>query len=191
MPTRPPRAQPFRPLPAVQRQSAHARGYGRRWEKIAKAFLAEHPICENPFGDHGAVVVPSEHVDHVVPRSRGGTDDVANLSAICARCHSKKTCLYDGGFGHAKKECHTSGTAGSNSRAVLASPHSQCNVSVTKMPLVRHDVSYVASLGNSLKQGINTRLDSAIPMTGRWHYFGTISSADQIATRRTFSRVLV
>lgn len=30
------------------------------------------------------------HVDHVVPRSRGGSDDAANLVTACARCNLSK-----------------------------------------------------------------------------------------------------
>jgi 5-methylcytosine-specific restriction endonuclease McrA len=29
-------------------------------------------------------------VDHIVPRSRGGTDDPDNLQALCYRCNSMK-----------------------------------------------------------------------------------------------------
>ena len=37
-------------------------------------------------------VVPSEfaHLDHIVPRSKGGTDDVDNLQILCIMCNSLK-----------------------------------------------------------------------------------------------------
>jgi 5-methylcytosine-specific restriction protein A len=44
-------------------------------------------------------VTAAQHVDHVVPREQGGSDDWANLQALCASCHSRKTALEDGGFG--------------------------------------------------------------------------------------------
>lgn len=40
------------------------------------------------------------HLDHRIPRSRGGTDDPGNLQLLCASCHSKKTVRQDGGFGN-------------------------------------------------------------------------------------------
>lgn len=33
---------------------------------------------------------PSEHVDHIVPICRGGTSDMSNLAAACARCNMRK-----------------------------------------------------------------------------------------------------
>jgi 5-methylcytosine-specific restriction protein A len=43
--------------------------------------------------------------DHIVPH-RGDPAllwDPANLQALCARCHNRKTALEDGGFGRAPK----------------------------------------------------------------------------------------
>lgn len=194
MPTRPPRAQPFLPLPAVQRQSAHARGYGRRWEKIAKAFLAEHPICENPFGDHGLSLVPAEHVDHRVPRSRGGTDDASNLSALCARCHSKKTVMYDGGFGRAKNERHMMMSRDRShgvSALTLDAKRNACGTRpATDSASSAAPPAIAESPVNALKQGTGDSCQSAVTMTGRYPFSVRKTLADQNATRRTFSRVL-
>jgi 5-methylcytosine-specific restriction endonuclease McrA len=33
------------------------------------------------------------HVDHIIPRSQGGTNDPKNLQALCITCHGKKTAL--------------------------------------------------------------------------------------------------
>jgi 5-methylcytosine-specific restriction endonuclease McrA len=29
------------------------------------------------------------HVDHIVPKSKGGSDEVSNLRCLCVSCHSK------------------------------------------------------------------------------------------------------
>jgi 5-methylcytosine-specific restriction endonuclease McrA len=29
------------------------------------------------------------HVDHIVPKRQGGTDEVTNLRTLCASCHSR------------------------------------------------------------------------------------------------------
>jgi len=92
MPTRPPRICPKcrRTVPSGQRcqctpkpdnrPTATARGYDRAWHRIRDAFLAAHPTC----AVCGAVAVD---VDHIVARRAGGSDDWANLQALCARHH--------------------------------------------------------------------------------------------------------
>lgn len=84
--------------PQVPRESASRRGYGRRWRRRRLRYLAAHPWCADP--SH-RLPVPGEHVDHIVPLARGGTDDETNLQTLCASCHARKTVLLDGGFGRA------------------------------------------------------------------------------------------
>jgi 5-methylcytosine-specific restriction protein A len=36
-------------------------------------------------------VTIATEVDHIVPKSQGGTDDDDNLQAICSPCHKTKT----------------------------------------------------------------------------------------------------
>ena len=36
-------------------------------------------------------VTPANQVDHIVPRAKGGTDDMDNLQALCKPCHDAKT----------------------------------------------------------------------------------------------------
>ena len=86
------------------RGSAAQRGYDARWRKIGLQVLKEHPLCADPFGIHaerGEVVLATE-VDHIIPLSRGGTNDRSNLQPLCKSCHARKTALEDGGFGRAQ-----------------------------------------------------------------------------------------
>lgn len=76
------------------RLSACKRGYGRRWERQRKTVLAEEPICR--ICGHN----PSTCVDHIIPRSQGGSDYRENLQGLCERCHNRKTATEDGGFGN-------------------------------------------------------------------------------------------
>ena len=78
------------------RPSAAMRGYGAEWRRIRAEHLACHPYC-------ATCGAPGTHVDHVVARERGGTEDSGNLQTLCARHHSRKTAQLDGGFGNRKK----------------------------------------------------------------------------------------
>jgi 5-methylcytosine-specific restriction enzyme A len=64
--------------------------------------LAENPLCTDPFGDHGGVLVPANVVDHVTPH-KGDMKlffDPSNLASVCTRCHNRKTARLDGAFGN-------------------------------------------------------------------------------------------
>jgi 5-methylcytosine-specific restriction protein A len=65
-------------------------GPGVGWKAIRNKILKANPFC--PCGAR------STEVDHVIARSRGGTDDSSNLLAMCHSCHSRKTAKYDGAF---------------------------------------------------------------------------------------------
>jgi 5-methylcytosine-specific restriction protein A len=78
--------------------SAHARGYGRRWMKLRAQILdRDRHLCQCPRCQGGKVRVrPATQVDHVLPRSRGGTDDPSNLRAVNADCHQRITAEQNG-----------------------------------------------------------------------------------------------
>ncbi|MBX0330481.1 HNH endonuclease [Oscillochloris sp. ZM17-4] len=44
--------------------------------------------CCGPYcGDAPALPLEVAHIDHIVPLSKGGTNDMANLRTLCRRCH--------------------------------------------------------------------------------------------------------
>lgn len=46
--------------------------------------------CARCFIVHGIIAIGHE-VDHYIPISRGGTDDLGNLILLCRDCHAEKT----------------------------------------------------------------------------------------------------
>jgi len=65
------------------------------WRRCRAAFLAAHPTCAVPGCGQAAT-----HVDHRIPRRRGGAPFAwANLQGLCHAHHSTKTAQADGGFG--------------------------------------------------------------------------------------------
>jgi len=96
------------------RGSASARGYGVRWRKASRAFLArpENAFCricyaggfDPPPGDRVRIITRARVVDHIVPH-RGDPVlfwDEANWQSLCDErgfnCHGKKTAA-ETGFG--------------------------------------------------------------------------------------------
>ena len=65
------------------RGSSTQQGYGSTWRRRRVVVLANGPCC--PCG------ALATEVDHITPRSQGGTDDPENLQALCKPCHSSKT----------------------------------------------------------------------------------------------------
>ena len=98
MPTVPATHRPPRIKLPDHRPTASRRGYGAAWKRLRDAHLAEHPLCV--VCETRGETVAAQHVDHKVARASGGTDDQSNLQSLCWPCHSRKTALEDGGFGH-------------------------------------------------------------------------------------------
>ncbi|MGD1323524.1 HNH endonuclease [Pandoraea pnomenusa] len=76
--------------PDAERGNRHARGYGAAWvRRRAHILLRDCGLCQ-VCRRAGRVTIATE-VDHIVPKSQGGTDDDDNLQAICSPCHKTKT----------------------------------------------------------------------------------------------------
>lgn len=58
------------------------------WRRLRRVVLARDAgRCRVPRRDGQPCGRPASHVDHVVPRAAGGTDDLVNLRAACAPCN--------------------------------------------------------------------------------------------------------
>lgn len=70
--------------------SRHERGYGSAWDKLRPIILKrDNHLCQ-PCLDMGRVT-PGKIVDHIKPKTEGGTSEPDNLRCICAECHAAKT----------------------------------------------------------------------------------------------------
>lgn len=56
------------------------------WADRRRAVLERDPICRA--GGCGRL---SQHVDHIVPRYLGGSDEPDNLQGLCHKHHGRKT----------------------------------------------------------------------------------------------------
>lgn len=70
--------------------NSSARGYGGRWRLLRRQVLERDSYLCCECGRAGRIAAASE-VDHIVPKSQGGTDDLSNLQSLCPRCHRAKT----------------------------------------------------------------------------------------------------
>ena len=61
--------------------------YGRAWRQIRKRYAAAHPLCEMCLKE--GRLTPVEEVHHIIPVSRGGSNDFSNLMSLCQSCHTK------------------------------------------------------------------------------------------------------
>jgi 5-methylcytosine-specific restriction enzyme A len=66
-------------------------GYDSAWQRIRAAVLRHYPYCV----ECGA---KATDVDHVLPKTQGGSDDSTNLQPLCHACHSRKTARETGGW---------------------------------------------------------------------------------------------
>lgn len=97
MPTRIPSHRPLRLASSrpqrdeSARPNAAARGYcSRSWKSLRQAALIRDAWqCQ----DCGRVCSDKREaqVDHVIPKAKGGADELGNLRTLCIRCHARKT----------------------------------------------------------------------------------------------------
>lgn len=75
--------------------SRHARGYGTAWDKL-RVFVLRRDVglCQPCLRNNRTALANA--VDHIVPKAKGGTDDMENLEAICGPCHHDKTLRDEG-----------------------------------------------------------------------------------------------
>lgn len=73
-----------------QRGNRHERGYGTFWYKLRDAIMVrDQYMCQPCLANDR--LTPATEVDHIVPKSKEGTDNPDNLQAICQTCHIEKT----------------------------------------------------------------------------------------------------
>lgn len=60
------------------------------WKKLRKQTLNRDNwlCCECA---RNGKVKPATEVDHIIPLSKGGTNDLSNLQSLCHECHTAKT----------------------------------------------------------------------------------------------------
>ena len=77
--------------------SRHDRGYGSEWTKLREEVLRRDKyLCQQCLRDGRVTplgVKPYDHaVDHILPKAKGGTDDLDNLQSLCQElCHRAKS----------------------------------------------------------------------------------------------------
>ena len=89
-PDHPPKAQWQRR--EAHRGNRHERGYGTAWTKLREVILIRDKGLCQPCAKADRISVATA-VDHITPKSQGGTDDPGNLQGICHACHAAKTAL--------------------------------------------------------------------------------------------------
>ena len=74
------------------RANSYQRGYDRRWARLRRAFLWEHPLCADPLRVHQEAI-PAAEVHHVVKHNGDAAKlyDWGNLMSLCKACHSVLT----------------------------------------------------------------------------------------------------
>lgn len=64
--------------------SRHKRGYGSEHVALRRQVLKEEPVCRY------CRLRASTTMDHIVPKSQGGTSDRSNLAGCCTDCQQTK-----------------------------------------------------------------------------------------------------
>lgn len=68
------------------------RGYGYKWQVLRKRVLERDGyLCQCEECAKKLMPLPAHEVDHIIPKSQGGKDNLDNLRAINRECHKRKT----------------------------------------------------------------------------------------------------
>lgn len=75
------------------KESRQSRGYGAAWDKLRKIVMArDFGMCQCGECRGGKFrVTRANEVDHIIPKAKGGTDDLSNLRAVSTACHKRIT----------------------------------------------------------------------------------------------------
>ena len=79
------------PMHTHDRETASERGYGEKWQRARRIFLASHPLCVRCLKEKK--ITKATVVDHIIPH-RGDQRlfwDETNWQPLCKDCHDKKT----------------------------------------------------------------------------------------------------
>lgn len=87
-----------RPAPEVngfgsaEQGTTTQRGYGWEWQqKRLRVLERDGHLCRCEDCASAGLLTPATHVDHIVEKVDGGSDDDENLRAMNADCHKRKT----------------------------------------------------------------------------------------------------
>jgi 5-methylcytosine-specific restriction protein A len=72
-----------------ERDSTSNKRYGRAWKRIRDYYIKSHPLCEEC--QREGRLTPAEEVHHILPLSKGGSNETNNLMSLCKSCHSRIT----------------------------------------------------------------------------------------------------
>ena len=59
--------------------------YGHAWDVLSKNIRSKEPVCRS------CGIRAAQCVDHIVPKSQGGKDNIENLQPLCNDCHKTKS----------------------------------------------------------------------------------------------------
>ena len=71
-------------------KSPDERGYGYQWKKTRlKALIRDAHLCK--ICSKAGIITVATDVDHIIPKAKGGTNELTNLQSLCNPCHKQKT----------------------------------------------------------------------------------------------------
>jgi 5-methylcytosine-specific restriction protein A len=72
-----------------RRGGSTARGYDIQWQKLRALKLRDEPLCRICKEVRG-LIVAADSVDHLIPKTKGGSDNWENLQSLCAMDNAAK-----------------------------------------------------------------------------------------------------